>query len=229
MTIMMGMTSMAGKRSLTVVFLRQGYSLHSRVRQKVFSTRSEASPLFLSPPEIVNSVEPSPKILFPKDIQVIPVSTADEILSQVEHHYDVEGGQFVGGMGESDSGVWFVPTNDSDPVNHLDDLLMESIEQVKERRHGVPFGIYTSGVISVDPEKLHVFDTIHVSLLAATPRDYCEAAGVFREEMFGDVCNFLVNAHEEGLPLQVGVLKKYAAEARELAIALGAQEVHLYD
>jgi hypothetical protein len=93
----------------------------------------------------------------------------------------------------------------------------------------VPFGIYTSGVISVDPEKLHVFDTIHVSLLAATPRDYCEAAGVFREEMFGDVCNFLVNAHEEGLPLQVGVLKKYAAEARELAIALGAQEVHLYD
>ena len=76
------------------------------------------------------------------------------------------------------------------------------------------------------------FDTIHVSLLAANPMDYCQAGGVFREELFGYVCNFLVAAHEHpdgGLPIHVGVLKKYATEGRELALALGAQQVHVYE
>lgn len=223
----------------------------SMVGRKLFSSSSAAAttagdggstPLFLSLPETPYDEKP-PRILFPPNIPIVFVSSITDISNAVEQHYDLtattlgNGGgqqqqQFVGGMGESDGGVWFIPTvNDSDPMHHYTELIEPSIELVKQSRHGVPFGVYTSGTVSInDPTRLkESFATVHVSLLAANPMDYCEASGVFREEMFGEVCNFLVAAEEVGIPIHVGVLKKYASHGRDLAMALGAQHVDVYN
>ena len=212
---------------LSRTLLRRRSSSSAR---KLLSTSTGGSPLLLALPETPYDESP-PRILFPQNSPIISVSSISEIVQAVEQHYELTttGGQFVGGMGESDAGVWFVPTNNSDPLRHFNDLLKASIEEVKQSRHGVPFGVYTSGTLHVEAKELSIFSTIHVSLLAATPNDYCEAAGVFRAEFFGDVCNFLVNAQEEGLPVHAGVLKKFAAEGRDLATTLGAQHVDVHD
>ena len=215
--------------------------------RKLLSTNhvsSGSQPLLLSLPETSYQEKP-PRILFGPPTNttasatppIIPVSSVTDIQAAVEHHYELAsaGGQFVGGMGESDAGVWFVPAVGikdgwcSDPLHHFHHLIAPGVEAVKQSRHGVPFGVYTSGTVHVEPTQLKLFATIHVSLLAANPMDYCEAAGVFREELFGDVCNFLVNAEEEGLPIHAGVLKKFASEGRDLAMAMGAQHVDVYD
>jgi hypothetical protein len=218
------------------------------VSRKLFSSNTAAAttsgdggptPLFLSLPETTYYEKP-PRILFPSDIPIVFVSSITDISNAVEQHYDLttsrsNGGgqqQFVGGMGESDGGVWFIPTaNDSDPMHHYTELIEPSIDLVKQSRHGVPFGIYTSGTVAIeDAFRLKKsFATVHVSLLAANPMDYCEASGVFREEMFGEVCNFLVAAEEVGVPIHVGVLKKFASHGRDLAMALGAQHVNVYN
>lgn len=222
--------------------------------RKLLSTNDVSSgsqPLFLSLPETQYHEKP-PRILFggpptstttttssTPPVPIIPVSSVTDIQAAVEHHYELAsaGGQFVGGMGESDAGVWFVPAIGmqdgggwcSDPLHHFHNLIAPGVEAVKQSRHGVPFGVYTSGTVHVEANKLKLFATIHVSLLASNPMDYCEAAGVFREELFGDVCNFLVHAEEEGLPIHVGVLKKFASDGRDLAMAMGAQQVDVYD
>ena len=219
---------------------RMALSRHSRsmplLRRELFSTDAGASgasiPLFLSLPEMPYDEKP-PRILFPSHIPIIPVSSIVDIQTAVEKHYELESGQqFVGGMGESDGGVWFVPTHtNSDPMHHYTEFIEPGIDLVKQSRHGVPFGIYTSGTVFLqEMNRLqHSFGTVHVSLLAANPMDYCEASGVFREELFGEVCNFLVAAEEEKVPIHVGVLKKFASDGRDLAIALGAQHVDVYD
>jgi hypothetical protein len=228
---------------MTLLLSRVVLSRHSRsihlVRRKLFSSDAAASststPLFLSLPE-TPYYDKGPRILFPSNVPIIPVSSIADIQSAVEEHYELGGGsqQFVGGMGESDGGVWFVPTaQNSDPLHHYTELIEPSIDLVKQSRHGVPFGICTSGTVLLDPEKTaslkKSFAIVHVSLLAANPMDYCEAAGIFREELFGDVCNFLVAAEEHGVPIHVGVLKKFSSDGRDLAIALGAQHVIVYD
>lgn len=222
------MTMMLSRALLLARTTRLPSSLRVGARQWLSTAPAEDSPLLLALPELEAYEKPS-RILFPQSAPVVAVTSVQDIVDAVEQHYEINGGQFVGGMGESDAGVWFVPTNDSDPLHHFEDLLKTSIEQVKQARHGVPFGVYTSGTVHVEAEELKIFSTIHVSLLAATPMDYCEAAGVFREEKFGDVCNFLVNAQEEGLPVHAGVLKKFAAEGRDLATTLGAQHVDVFE
>jgi hypothetical protein len=107
-------------------------------------------------------------------------------------------------MGEQDLGVWFASSS-LDPLNHYK-LIQEAIGRVKQYRHGVPFGAYTSGVnISSDVPPLQEIglDSVQVSLIAANPNDYAQATGLSSTEAtkaFGQVCGYCVTLHESGFP-----------------------------
>ena len=114
-------------KSLVLEQSRLVLSRHSRpihlVQRKLFSSDAAASststPLFLSLPE-TSYYDKGPRILFPSNIPIIPVSSIADIQSAEEEHFELGGGsqQFVGGMNESDGGVWFVPTaQNSDPLH----------------------------------------------------------------------------------------------------------------
>ena len=73
---------------------------------------------------------------------------------------------------------------------------------------------------------------IQVSLLAANPQDYAKASGMSDSEAakyFGQVCSFCVTTAEAGFPLEVSVLQEYASSARDLAVSLGAIDVHVIE
>ena len=72
-----------------------------------------------------------PKILMPSCMDLdkkITVSSPQEVVQAVDGHYSLMGEtqQFVGGMGESDAGVWFVSST-QDPLQQQYPLLQESI------------------------------------------------------------------------------------------------------
>ena len=156
-------------------------------------------------------------------------------MNAVNTHYELssDSQQFVGGMGESDAGVWFASSS-ADPLLHYE-LILESIRTVKEARHGVPFGTFTSGVNlprDLPPMADIGLDRLQVSLLAANPKDYALATGLSDTEAtkyFGQVCGFCVTLAESGFPLEVSALQPYASSARDLAVSLGAVHVHVYD
>jgi hypothetical protein len=162
------------------------------------------------------------------------VSTSDEVLERVNQHYE-KSHNFVGGMGESDPGVWFAttPHSSQDGLDFLP-LIQKSIALVKQERHGVPFGLYTTGISSssslVVPLTELGLGTLQVSLFAGSPLDYAAATGLSDKGAFGKVCGFVADAAEQGIAVEVGVLKKYATTgARDLAHSLGARHVHVYD
>ena len=143
--------------------------------------------------------------------------------------------QFVGGMGESDAGVWFGPSRGAPDALHSWEFIQTSIARVKTSRHGVPFGLYTSGLgldaADVPPLQELGLSRVQVSLLAPTPADYGHAAGLTEaqaNECFGQLCTFIAAAAEAGFPIEVSVLARYAGAARDLATALGAVDVHVY-
>jgi hypothetical protein len=177
------------------------------------------------------------------------VSTIQDVLDAVNWHYSTSD-DFVGGMGESDPGVFFiVPTTNEnteqpdDPLDHAE-LVTESILAVKEQRHGVPFGLYTTGIVSPSiPEDvvmscLQRLHTLQVSLYAASPPDYGKATRMasmpHAQKAFGSACSFLamVGENRGKLTLEVGLstaLNSSSAKAgRDLAMSLGAQQVHFY-
>jgi len=169
--------------------------------------------------------------------------TAQELAAQVERHYDLDStdgttSHFVGGMGESDLGVCFVspPNSSTDPLQHWQ-LIQETIALVKESRHGVPFSLVTSGchVPSDLPPLAELgLSNVQVLLLASSPPDYAAVTGIPSGEaakLFGQVCGFMVHASEEtGFPVTAGIAGgPYATSASELAKALGAIDVHIYD
>jgi hypothetical protein len=179
---------------------------------------------------------PPPRILMPKfdENKKMIVSSPNDVMNAVDEHYSLssDSQQFVGGMGEQDLGVWFASSS-LDPLNHYK-LIHEAIGQVKQYRHGVPFGAYTSGVnISSDVPPLQEIglDSVQVSLIAANPNDYAEATGLSSTEAtkaFGQVCGYCVTLHESGFPYQVAILQDYASSARNLAKSLGAVDTHVY-
>jgi hypothetical protein len=187
--------------------------------------------------------EPSPdgaaKITLPKLLLPVPAfseataTTPEEILASVNKHYEQES-QFVGGMGESDPGVWFATTSgcDKDTLEFYQ-LVGESIALVKQERHGVPFSLYTTGTLSqgleIGPLTELGLDSLQVSLFAGSPPEYKKATG-HDAAAFGQVCGFIADAAEQGIAVEVGILKAYAGGgARDLALSLGAQDVHVYD
>lgn len=195
------------------------------------------------------------RLLLPKTLTTPPfplVHLAETALQLVNQHYEATD-SFVGGMGESDPGVWFASVavvdddddnNDArfhDPLQYAD-LVAECIELVQTERHGVPFGLYTTGILSSSSSPPSVpltdlgLDCLHVSLFAGNPKDYVEAiqhhcgsGSSVSEKDFGTVCGFIADAAEQGLPVEVGLAQAYATgAARDLALSLGAQNVHVY-
>jgi len=202
-------------------------------RRFLSSTSTITSRLLLSVDFTTTTAEPTPRILYPpQSNSTVVVRSMGDIFNAVEHHYS-SGVDIVGGMGETDPGVWFIPCGETEPMQQFEELIKPSITHLKEWRHGIPFGIYTSGTTTCsNMEELNVFKKIQVSLFAATPNDYCKAVNVdFDPALFGKVCNFLVAAQETPSlngKIEVGVIEKHAAEGRELATSFGASEVHVY-
>ena len=164
------------------------------------------------------------------------VATVDDIVTAVDLHYE-SSQQFVGGMGEEDLGVWFCARpyiikksgKPNDPLLYAP-LIREGISAVKEHRHGIPFGMYTSGCALLPPTlsaKDLDLDIIEVSLFGATANQYHHCTG--RKEDFHLACAFIALTVEQGVRVDAAVPATYANATRELAKALGARHVHVYD
>lgn len=161
----------------------------------------------------------------------------------VSEHYAREE-NFVGAMGENDPGVWFAVPH-SDPCDILEyciPLVLPAVELIREERHGIPFSICTSGILSsstTTPSATALIEeipweeldlaSIQVSLVAANPRSYQQATGCNDDRQFGSVCAVIAALAERELPVEVSVLHSEAGPARELAVSLGARQVHVYD
>lgn len=198
---------------------------------------SEAVPLFvwLGDDDSSDSSDHSgpTKLLLPirRPKSHITCKNPNGVIDLVHQHYQTEH-QFVGGMGESDLGVWFASISPKKDTLEFDVLLQESIQAIKEERHGVPFGAYTSGLVMEPP---HIpmteigLDCILVSLWAGNPVTYQQKTGL-DARVFGQVCGFIANAAEQGIAVEVGISASAdVGAARDLAISLGAREVHVYD
>eukprot|EP00934_Nitzschia_sp_Nitz4_P006727 Nitzschia sp. Nitz4//scaffold36_size144017//96225//96866//NITZ4_003103-RA/size144017-processed-gene-0.85-mRNA-1//-1//CDS//3329549507//6717//frame0 len=191
------------------------------LRRRAFSTDGHPTPLYLWLGEKDASTPNS--LLLPVASPSDPsVFTAEDILDEVNAHYNAES-QFVGGMGEHDPGVWFAAVN-ADPLSYAE-VINDSIHMVKEERHGVPFHVFTSGLVfpSVGLDEMRL-ECLHVSLFAGSPKEYANASGN-SEKDFGTLCGFIVEAAEQGIPVEAWVLEDFAAGARDLALSLGAQHV----
>lgn len=116
---------------------------------------------------------------------------------------------------------------------------VDIIGAVKENRHGVPFGLYTSGIvqnkdIATNLKEMIGISSIEVTLGAGDPQSYGQVVHV-RNDMdansaFGEVCSFIVQASESGFPVTVAIAGgKYAGSGSELAKALGAVDVVVYE
>lgn len=192
---------------------------------RYFSDGGGPRPLFLWLGESDNSDTPKSSLLLPVPKPLQPtVFTSEDVLQHVNSHYETET-QFVGGMGEDDPGVWFASVN-SDPLTYAE-LVQDSISLVKEERHGVPFSLFTSGLISSDVPVAELgLSTLHVSLYAGSPKEYA-AASSNSEKDFGILCGFIAEAAEQGMAVETWVLEEYAGGARDLAMSLGAQNVNV--
>jgi hypothetical protein len=166
-----------------------------------------------------------PRLLLPVSAPSKPTATTpEEILASVNQHYEKES-QFVGGMGESDPGVWFATTSacNKDTLEFYQ-LVGESIALVKQERHGVPFSLYTTGILSpgleIGPLAELGLDCLQVSLFAGSPPEYQKATGAQDGAAFGQVCGFIADAAEQGIAVEVGIVKAYASGggARDLAL-----------
>ena len=128
------------------------------------------------------------------------------------------------GMGENDPGVVFAGMGE--PLLRMDQI-RETIEQVHESRHGVPFRVSTNGLF---PPSAAValadagISNATVALATADPTQYAE---LMRPES-GDhatVCGFIASLAEAGVEVEATVVERPGvdvAAARKLAEALGA-------
>jgi len=211
-------------------------------------------PSILSPsPPITAPLSPiKPFVLHPVlshpfvtlDVQSLTNEQAtDRIISIIEHHYELKdgSGQFVGSMGENDGGVWFL--GDGDCMDTLDhwDIIQDIISSVKESRHGIPFGIYSSGraISNLESEKASILESelglshVEVTLGAGEPSLYMELVASndlpSTQKEFNRTCNFIATAAEAGIPISVGVASgKFTASGTALGKALGASNINMY-
>jgi hypothetical protein len=197
---------------------------------------SEVHPLFVwlqDENDTSNLSSPASKLVLPTQR---PKSSAgcthpDDVIDLVHQHYQTDH-QFVGGMGETDLGVWFASISAQKDTLEFDLLMQESIQAVKEERHGVPFGAFTNGLL-MEPPNIPLseigLDCIQVALWAGNPKTYQQKTGL-DARAFGQVCGFIANAAEQGIAVEVGIsISADVGPARELALSLGAREVHVYN
>ena len=208
--------------------------------------------------------ENSVKILSPisdSNDALTPISCPDEILDIIHGRYQ-SSEQFVGGMGENDAGVWFTCLYGGDPLvgmilNENDsnvtfphfppahfqdsqyvDIVSNSIRRIKEHRHGIPFGIHTSGLLdgSSKYDLRQDVGTSFCEVSLGTPDPVSFSKHMLLNDsqrkngsaIFGKVCAFIARTGEQGFPVEVGVLKEYEGSASELAASLGAVGVNPY-
>lgn len=170
------------------------------------------------------------------------INAPEKVFDAVEKHYNQD--HFVGGMGESDEGVWFVPAKEGiEPLMHWE-FIKESIELVKEHRHGISFGLYTSGISHLIPPMQLGKSGINLSYCQVSlgsgydPVSYQQNflqqnngkdvdAGDAKKS-FLSVCNFIVNANEEDRPCLISCASNGDTRVNELALNLGAVECDTY-
>jgi hypothetical protein len=165
------------------------------------------------------------------------VASVQGVVDVVNRHYDYDAGQqFVGGMGESDPGVWFAALSRTSELDAMlySDLIVESIERVKEERHGVPFALCTTGLFfpsSSFSDLADCVECLHVTLHASNPKEYQELAGIASlddaKRALGTVCSFITEAAEQGVPVEAWVRSQAAGPSRDLSLSLGARHVHV--
>jgi hypothetical protein len=188
--------------------------------------REVAVPLLLPPIVFSSSTTPS-----------AAVASIQDVVDIVNSHYDHDARQqFVGGMGESDPGVWFAAQSRTSQLDAMlySDLVVEAIARVKDERHGVPFAMCTTGLFFPSTslsDLAECVDCLHVSLHASNPKEYQQLSGIpsLQEatRAFGTVCSFITDAVEQGVPVEAWVQSQVAGPSRDLALSLGARHVHV--
>lgn len=197
--------------------------------------------LILSP--ITSQTGEGTSMILDKDTKPRLPPTMEQLTAPIESRYKDSEESFVGGMGESDAGVWFTATKSRcDPLLYAP-LLVDTIRTIKEHRHGVPFGLHTSGLVGIDiissadgEQLLSLLSSIEVTLGVADPISYDETiirrgggGGRSNPKIFGSVCQFIATTAESGFPVEVAVLEgEHQAAASALAIGLGAVQVNVY-
>jgi hypothetical protein len=154
--------------------------------------------------------------------------SAQQLAAIVEDAYDGDRWKTSVGssMGEEDEGVWFA--GQGEPLIRLPTLL-ETVEIVKENRHGIPFGIETNGLFAPDVAQQLVeagVKRMSVQMITANPKQYAELAKP-HEGTGGHaaVCSFVATAAEAGAAVTVTAVKIPGVDvraAKALASALGA-------
>lgn len=173
-----------------------------------------------------------------EQVNLVDNSAITSITTVIEKYYSLDtSDHFVGGMGESDGGVWLA----SETLSGIDTLdFMEEISEIsrkiKQSRHGIKFGVYTSGLVNdaticENLANLGI-SMMKVSLLASNPVAYGKLTGVNSSDSskaFGQVCGFIALASESGFKVTAAVGSSDKSAASELAKALGAVDVAVYN
>jgi MoaA/NifB/PqqE/SkfB family radical SAM enzyme len=113
------------------------------------------------------------------------------------------------------------------------------ISAIKESRHGIPFGVHTSGImnnkeIATNLKENVGISSVQVTLGSGDPQSYSQVVRKRKDlnsnASFGQVCSFIAQCAESGFPVTAAVAGgKHKASGNELAKALGAVDVEVYD
>ena len=189
-----------------------------------------------------------PSFVPPPDFESLEDGTAGEpaapeLAAIVQRFYE-EGYADVSDMGDNDSGVTFAGLGE--PLLRLE-VLLDTVQLVKETNHGVPFRVVTNGLVEYPADVAAALKgsgvaSVSISLMAHTPPLYNALMDPQDGRSFGDVCCFIEACAAAGLVVEctavdmtdaVGneaqlVGKKFNANAvRQLAMSLGAHEFRL--
>ena len=169
--------------------------------------------------------------------------SGSELAAIVQRFYE-EGNADVSDMGDNDSGVTFAGLGE--PLLRLE-VLLETVQLVKETNHGVPFRVISNGLVEHPTEvaaalKEGGVGSVSVALMAHTPPLYGALMNPQDGRSFGDVCCFIEACAAAGLGVECTAVdmtnavgddtkvlgKKFNASAvRQLAMSLGAHEFRL--
>jgi TatD family-associated radical SAM protein len=112
------------------------------------------------------------------------------------------------------------------------DLLCNTAQLIKERRHGVPLRVKTLGLVSMDKAtdvaselKDSGIDLISIGLHANNPPQYKSIVHPLGKEGFSEVCSFIIACVEAGLEVECQAVETpgvNVSDVRKLALSLGA-------
>lgn len=145
----------------------------------------------------------------------------------------------IGTMGENDPGVCYsmIPSSNIDTLQYIN-IINSSINQIKEHRHGIPFGLYTTGVYDTNHIIWNEYeiDYINIPLLGSNIKQYQEISGIKNDndakKAFGYVCSTILNATENNIKVNVVVSSLYhtsqqQTSIRDLAFSLGVTDIKI--